>query len=280
MGSESGKPSSTSQPSTESSASTPQKETSTSTSVSSLDGAVQPIRPRSVGGSSYTKDSKEPDFSSGTWDNKRLSCVDYLITPMQRICRYPLLLDQLKTSKAVLATSPPQPPGRSDVNVIIQSAAQAMRHVASRVDDARHRHDVALQSSLITSRISRSIPPVASSQATSASQQRQVLQFLTPSFLSSLGVCLLAGSLDVMHNQGSSSSSIHAKYLGAFLYLGGYLVLVKVSKGKTYEPKHWFCLSDFELSDSDTEGILPVCFLSHFDSLLCSSRSLLLPPYL
>jgi hypothetical protein len=81
-------------------------------------------------------------------------------------------------------------------------------------------------------------------------------QILTPSFLSSLGTCLLAGSLDVMHYQSSKPSSngpiINAKYLGAFLYLGGYLILVKV-KGKVYEPKHWFSLADFTVVDLEEE---------------------------
>lgn len=50
------------------------------------------------------------------------------------------------------------------------------------------------------------------------------------------------------------NSNIKVKYLGAFLYPGGYLVLVKVSRGKKYEPRHWFSLADFEVSDVDDEG--------------------------
>jgi hypothetical protein len=178
--------------------------------------------------------------------------MDYMIQPIQRICRYPLLLDQLRPGKALRALSPPAV--RPHVNVVVESAAQAMRHVARAVDEARHRQDVAMQSSLIISRISLSNPSMAVSHMSSVYPAYQIL---TPSFLSSLGTCLLAGSLDVMHYQSrkpsSSGPNINAKYLGAFLYFGGYLILAKVSKGKVYEPKHWFSLADFEVLDLEEE---------------------------
>jgi hypothetical protein len=174
-----------------------------------------------------------------------------MIKPIQRICKYPLLLDQLRPSKALRANS--HPAIRRHVDVVVESAAQAMRHVASAVDEARHRQDVRMQSSLILSRIALAHPATATSHMSSA---YSAFQILTPSFLSSLGTCLLAGSLDVMHYQSSKPSSngpiINAKYLGAFLYLGGYLILVKV-KGKVYEPKHWFSLADFTVVDLEEE---------------------------
>ncbi len=127
-----------------------------------------------------------------------------------------------------------------------------MRHVATKVDEARHRHSVALQSSLIVTRISRATPVPSSAQPSSVNATSQSL---TPAFLSSLGVCLLAGSLDVMHSRSYTSiTNINAKYLGAFLYLGGYLILVKVVKGKVYEPKHWFRLTDFDVEDVAEDG--------------------------
>jgi hypothetical protein len=142
---------------------------------------------------------------------------------------------------------------RSDVNVIVESALQAMRHVASAVDEARRRQDISIQSSLIVSRISMA-PPLPSQAASPP-------QTLTSAFLTSLGACLLAGSLDVMHYP-ASGDTVKAKYLGAFLYMGGYLVLVKVCKGKAYEPRHWFSLADFELVDlEEDDGVYPFFFL-------------------
>ena len=177
----------------------------------------------------------------------RLALVDYMIKPVQRICKYPLILDQLKPGKSVRAMSPAH--FRSDVDVVVESAAQAMRHVASSIDEARHRQDAAIQSALIVSRIS-----LAGSAMSQMTSMHPAFQPLTTTFLSSLGTCLLAGSLDVMHchmSQPRGGSSIQAKYLGAFLYSGGYLILVKVSKGKVYVPRHWFSLGDFDISEHE-----------------------------
>jgi len=59
--------------------------------------------------------------------------------------------------------------------------------------------------------------------------------------------------MDVLHHYAdkitSTSGTIKAKYLGAFLYMGGYLILVKISKGKVYEPRHWLSLAGVELID-------------------------------
>jgi hypothetical protein len=109
-------------------------------------------------------------------------------------------------------------------------------------------------------------------------------QTLTTSFLSSLGTCLLAGSLDVMHFHTSrlpGGSSIQAKYLGAFLYPGGYLILVKISssKGKVYEPRHWFSLGAFDISEcEEDDGMLSMSFLHRtLTEMLYSYVTLLLP---
>ena len=184
----------------------------------------------------------------------RLALTDYLIKPIQRICKYPLLLSQLASRKRSSAKDNTNWPvsGRetihSDVNVIVESALQAMRHVASAVDEARRRQDISIQSSLIVSRISFSSPLSAQYHAPAM----QPSPTLTATFLASLGACLLAGSLDVIHHP-ASSDIVKAKYLGAFLYMGGYFVLVKVRKGKVYEPRHWFSLVDFELVDMEEE---------------------------
>ncbi|PPQ77667.1 hypothetical protein CVT25_011102 [Psilocybe cyanescens] len=221
-------------------------------SSSSLDGGVRPTRPRS--GLLVTKDSVVfPSESRREKATPRIAFTDYMIKPIQRICKYPLLLDQLLPSKA-LRTLGRNIDAQSDVDVIVESAAQAMRHVATCVDEARHRQEIAIQSALILSRI------CLGSALTYTSSSVQVL---TPEFLASLGNCLLSGSLDLMYYHPSrplnQSSSIKAKYFGAFLYTGGYLILVKVSKGKKYEPKHWFSLVDFEVSDVEDDGSLLPC---------------------
>ena len=57
--------------------------------------------------------------------------------------------------------------------------------------------------------------------------------------MSSLG--LLAGSLDVVHHHyvlDLVATPMHVKYLSMLLYLGSYLIVVKVGRGKAYRVKH------------------------------------------
>ncbi|CAA7260054.1 unnamed protein product [Cyclocybe aegerita] len=231
-------------------------------SLTSLDGAVRSLRPRAsvvLAKDSVTFPTEPPPPSSkrDSKPSRRIAFADYMIKPIQRICKYPLLLDQLLPSKALRTLSQNAPELRFDVDVVVESAAQVMRHVATDVDEARRQQDIAIQSSLIFSRMSLGSP------ATSSGGGSPSAQLLTPEFLSSLGNCVLSGSLDVMHyhpNQPlAQTTSIKAKYLGAFLYSGGYLILVKVSKGKKYEPRHWFSLADFEVSDVEGDSAMLPC---------------------
>lgn len=225
---------------------------------------------------------------------RRIAMIDYLIKPVQRICRYPLLLDQLLPSKTQLRLAYRKSPAIVDaaIDVVVESAAQAMRHVASSVDKAKERQSIAIQSTIIHSRICQGLQaqgmllvpfshsysfhsgatPMSNSSSTlhvlsqGQTQMPQQPRLITPTFVSSLGPCLLSGSLDVMHYShplsartlgSKTKSKIKAKYLGAFLYAGGYLILVKASKGRRYEPKHWFSLSGWAMMDVDDEdGII------------------------
>ncbi|KAG5653029.1 hypothetical protein H0H81_002651 [Sphagnurus paluster] len=230
------------------------KERSRSASMSSIEGAVRTLRSRASNLPQRDVLVFPTEGLSREKSGPRLAFIDYMIKPVQRICKYPLILEQLKPSKSLRALFSPHL--RSDVVVVVESATQAMRHVASAVDEARHRQDVAIQSALIASRISLASP--ALSQMSSI---YTAFQTLTQPFISSLGTCLLAGSLDVIHDHAGKpyGSHITAKYMGAFLYLGGYLILVKVLKGKVYEPKHWFSLADFEVCDVDEVDAMLAC---------------------
>ena len=73
---------------------------------------------------------------------------------------------------------------------------------------------------------------------------------------------MLAGALDVVQYPVQ-----RAKYLGTFLYAGGYCILAKVPKGgRVYEPRHWFSLGEVEVVDIEEDDCKsrPACRISAF----------------
>lgn len=147
----------------------------------------------------------------------RLQFQDYLIKPVQRICKYPLLLGTLAHKR--------RPQALNGADAIVMDAKQAMMDAAALVDNANLSHLQLQQTSRINARLSAPAPVLA--------------------FIRSLSPCTLAGSLDVVR-----APALKAKYLAAFLYEGGFLALAKVNRGPRYELKYWFSLEDFEVSDT------------------------------
>lgn len=195
--------------------------------------------------------------------------MDHMIKPVQRICKYHLLLDQLKSrvpshthsqqwmegglerlhhnqgADADVTFDPAELFSAGQTESLVSHACEAMREVVNSVNDDRRKHEDRWKALLIASRVLSS--PVASS----SSPHPQ----LTSEFLITLGNCSMGGALDVIYHRPTTSTMTKAKYLGAFLYEQGYLVFVKVGKGKTYEPQHWFSLKDFDVLDlSDEDG--------------------------
>ncbi|KAF8829705.1 hypothetical protein HHX47_DHR2000327 [Lentinula edodes] len=134
----------------------------------------------------------------------------------------------------------------SQIGMVVDSAAQAMQHVASTVGEARRRQDVVAPSAPIASRLLYS--------HILHSPYPSPLQALTPGFLSSLGPWHIAGSLDVIHQrstmQSTGTANINVNYLGTFLYRSGYFILTKVTKGRTYEHRHWLKLDNFKIIEA------------------------------
>ncbi|WVW81229.1 hypothetical protein I302_103220 [Kwoniella bestiolae CBS 10118] len=187
------------------------------------------------------RDLLDDSNPSKTAHRSRLHFKDYLITPIQRICRYPLLLGQLLDAAGT--TSPDSRSEHSDegfdVGVDLERALGAMRGVAEEADEARRLKDAEVKSATVLDRL-------------------EPHPNLTPTFIKSLGTCRLIGSLDVLHHHPTLAPlvpPVKVKYLAAFLYRG-YLILAKVKKGKAYEAKHFLPLEVFELIDI-TEGFLP-----------------------
>lgn len=190
---------------------------------------------------------EETDGMPISTNRSRLQFKDYLIMPIQRVCRYPLLLSSLLGS----TDTPSSPVERDnlfdgavadeypyDVGVDVERALGAMRGVAEEADEARRVTEAAIRSNTVMGRI-------------------EPHHSVTPAFLRSMGTCRLIGSLDVLYHHPTMAPllpPIKVKYLAAFLYKG-YLVLAKVKKTKTYEVKHFLPLEVFELIDI-TEGML------------------------
>lgn len=161
--------------------------------------------------------------------------------PIQRVCRYPLLLSQLLGAASTPSPSDERPEFEDsgdeyDIGVDVERALGAMRGVAEEADEARRVKQAEIKSATVIERM-------------------EIHPAVTPALLTSLGACRLIGSLDVLHHHSVVAPlvpPVRVKYFAAFLYRG-YLVLAKVKKGKVYEPKHFFPLEVFELIDI-TEG--------------------------
>jgi hypothetical protein len=159
----------------------------------------------------------------------RLRFKDILIAPIQRVCRYPLLLASLLAD--INREAPP-----NDVVQSVEAAQAVMRAVAENADDARLRKEAELK----TARVAERLEPHNA---------------LSKEFLNRLGTCRLIGALDVLYHH-----PIHApldrptkvRYFAALLYRG-YLILAKVRRNKTLEARHFLPLEVVELIDI-TEG--------------------------
>lgn len=194
----------------------------------------------------------------------RLMFMDYMIKPVQRVCRYPLLFDQLQERTGPQRFSNGLHGSNStprDSQDAVKTALWTMRTVASLVDEARRQQDLFAKSVQIVSRITQGLLTSA------ASHNRPSQSASLSTFLSSLAPCYLSGSLDVIHYRGTNMArlgTVRAKYLGAFLFPGAFLVLVKVAKSKAYEPKHWFNLRGFELVDANLDDGMSVYHVMNF----------------
>lgn len=229
-------------------------------------------RPRSLISSKPSRANTAPPYLTphhhhhGHDQTPRLEFLDHMIKPVQRICKYHLLLDQLKSrvpgdpqSHQWTEGGPGHPDPCADMDGIIDlaelfsagqteslvaHACDAMREVVNSVNDDRRKHEDRWKAFLIASRTIS--PPAAPTSSSSYSQ-------LTSEFLMTLGNCSICGALDVIYHRPTTGAITKAKYLGACLYEQGYLALVKVGKGKMYEPQHWFLLKDFDVLDLNDE---------------------------
>ncbi|KAI7868226.1 hypothetical protein BDF14DRAFT_1794204 [Spinellus fusiger] len=157
--------------------------------------------------------------STSTITTKPLHFEDYLIKPVQRICRYPLLI------KDMLRYTPPH----AEEYSLLTNALTSMQSVVAAIDLQKHIRDIKERTDLFVKRVENDGK-------------------ISKQFLSKLGSLTMAGALEVSYIKDGQTFS-KSKYLGCFLF-PSYLILVRPKKSTVYEPKHWFSLRQGILEDN------------------------------
>ncbi|KAI8388809.1 uncharacterized protein BYT42DRAFT_561317 [Radiomyces spectabilis] len=157
----------------------------------------------------------------GGTGNKRLHFEDYLIKPVQRICRYQLLL------KEIIHHTPED----ADEREPLDQALEIMQSIVAEIDERKHIRDTTLRTDRFIQRLDGDWR-------------------LNKHHVSQLGNILLAGALEVTYT-ALGQSVAKPRYLGCFVF-PTYVILVRPKKVTIYEPKHWFPLRQAELEDIPT----------------------------
>ncbi|OBZ82619.1 Pleckstrin y domain-containing family G member 1 [Choanephora cucurbitarum] len=159
-------------------------------------------------------------FSAGslTYDfNSSIVAKKFLDQPVQRICRYHLLI------REIIRYTSPQTAEYDLWNVVLSE----MQDVVSEINDFKLQRDMKERTELFIKRLDE--------------DWRMSKQHLTQ-----LGNLLIAGGIEVTYSALGQSVS-KPRYLGCFVF-NTYIIMVRPKKVISYEPKHWFPLhlTDFE----------------------------------
>lgn len=179
----------------------------------------------------------------------KLRFQDYAIKPVQRICRYPLVLGQVLKNLGDC-------PERGEV----KKAWEGLRKVAEGVDEAKRVREGELRTTIVASRMEFQSVSRFLLLERGHELKHLLLQPVNWAFCDVLGPTLLIGTLHVLHRY-HSPDPLKVRYLGCFLYRS-HLGMVKVKKRDSYEPREWLPLRLFELSSiEEGEGAFSRGFL-------------------
>ncbi|OZJ06245.1 hypothetical protein BZG36_00842 [Bifiguratus adelaidae] len=153
-----------------------------------------------------------PETSNGG----RLQLTDYMIKPVQRICRYHLLLREILKSTSE----------DSAEYEAMNSAVNVMANIAEQVNVATKKRDHIIRTLRFHERLEE--------------EWR-----LTKNFVKQLGDVILVGALEMIYYP---SCLMKPKYYGCFVF-DSYMIIVRVKKSTQYEPKHWFPLRLFRIAE-------------------------------
>lgn len=203
--------------------------------------------------SPHTSLASSVSSSLGPITSSKLRFTDYAIAPVQRITRYPLMFGQLK--KYFIGTA--------EHEVLDQAWAEC-KGVAQAVDAAKREREGEMRTRVVARRMDFNTPLVDGT------------------FCDILGPTLLVGALHVVHSSGGEAGTAGAagplsqpevlkvKYLGCFLYRS-HLVMAKIRKRATYEPKEWLPLRLFDIQSlEDGQGALLLLLTLSPNTLLTS----------
>ncbi|KAI9288262.1 hypothetical protein BC943DRAFT_318097 [Umbelopsis sp. AD052] len=159
-----------------------------------------------------------------TSPQRKLQFQDFLIKPVQRICRYQLLLKEIWKTR---------PNAQHDMTEL-QEALQIMHSVVNTINNEKQKQDVTLMTNRFIERLEGDWR-------------------LNKRSLQLLGNVIYSGALEMLSLHQINQK---VKYYGCFLF-STYMVIVRAKKSTVYEPKHWFPLRQFSLQTlQDNDGHL------------------------
>ncbi|CAO3648930.1 unnamed protein product [Cunninghamella echinulata] len=173
---------------------------------------------------------------------KPLHFEDYLIKPVQRVCRYQLLLKEILkyTTKETIEYKK------------LDCAIEMMKAIVAGIDHQKYYRDTTERTQLFIERLDLS----------DGQLNKEVIY--------QLGNLVVAGAIDVIYSSSSPSSSslgslahVRSKYLGCFIF-STYLILVRPKKVTLYTPKYWFPLRHVELEDIQNNDQYENAFLLRY----------------
>ncbi|GAA5923257.1 hypothetical protein JCM1841_005687 [Sporobolomyces salmonicolor] len=158
----------------------------------------------------------------------KLRFADFAIAPVQRIMRYPLVFGQLAKYCGGAEAGPEHEE--------VKGACEGFKRVAEAVDEAKREREGEMRTRIVASRMEFQSP-------------------ISLAFCDVLGPTLLVGALHVLH-RSAALEPIRLKYYGCFLYRT-HLILAKIKKRASYEPREWLPLRLFEIKAvEEGQGLL------------------------
>ncbi|KAI7907679.1 uncharacterized protein BX663DRAFT_491691 [Cokeromyces recurvatus] len=165
---------------------------------------------------------------------KKLHFEDYLIKPVQRICRYQLLIKEIIRYTSLHTAE----------YDLWNSVLSEIQDLVTEIDDRKLQRDMKERTERFIERLDNDWR-------------------ISKTHVSQLGNLLIAGAIEITYSALGQSIS-KPRYLGCFVF-PTYIIMVRPKKVTSYEPKHWFPLLAVEFENlADNEGQREHSFIIRF----------------